>query len=83
MGNVADKMAEQYPHSDKRIRTWARKKKVAVNDLCCVCLEPINVMAFKGTGVCCEDHRKTRDNDHEPFKAVNLDVTKDGIKGGK
>ena len=79
MGNVADKMAEQYPHTEKRLRTWAKKNKRLVNDICCVCLEPIKVQIFRNSGVCCEAHRKIRDNDHEPFKAVNLNVHKEKL----
>lgn len=33
---------------------------------CVVCNKPIKVAIFKGTGVCCELCRKTRDDDWLP-----------------
>jgi hypothetical protein len=29
-------------------------------------------MTFKNTGVCCESHRKIRDNDLQPFRGGHL-----------
>ena len=33
---------------------------------CCICGIEIVVQIYKNTGVCCENHRKDRDNDHGP-----------------
>lgn len=44
----------------------ARTYGVHVSSLCKMCGNPIKVMAFKGTGVCCELCRKKRDNDFKP-----------------
>jgi len=32
-------------------------------NICSVCGQEIKMMIFKGTGVCCENHRKLRDNE--------------------
>lgn len=33
---------------------------------CTECGNKILIQIFKGTGVCCENCRKNRDNDHKP-----------------
>lgn len=33
------------------------------SDICVMCLSEIKIQIFKGTGVCCEAHRKLRDKD--------------------
>lgn len=38
------------------------------NTHCCICGEEIVVQIYKNTGVCCELHRKDRDNDHQPAR---------------
>jgi hypothetical protein len=43
---------------------------------CSICGQDIKVMAFKNTGVCCEKHRKIRDNDTAP---ANLAQSKGGV----
>lgn len=50
------------------------RETAAFGGLCGQCGREIEVQIFKGTGVCSEQHRKDRDNDHAPFKAVNLRV---------
>lgn len=40
----------------------------APNTHCCVCGTEIKVQIYKNTGVCCELHRKDRDNDHGPAR---------------
>ena len=57
-------------HSEERIILVASKLKVSTNNICCMCLTEIKVMAFKNTGVCSEDCRKDRDNDHEPATGI-------------
>lgn len=37
-------------------------------EICAVCSRAVLTMTFKGSGVCCEDCRKDRDNDHEPAR---------------
>lgn len=41
-------------------------------EYCKICRKKIVVQIFKGTDVCSEKCRKDRDNDHEPFIAVNI-----------
>lgn len=52
----------------------ALSEGVALNEICCICGSLIVVMIYKNSGVCCENHRKIRDNDLEPFKMVNLKI---------
>jgi hypothetical protein len=33
------------------------------HNICVVCLGPIQILAFKNTMVCCENHRKKRDGE--------------------
>lgn len=42
--------------------------RVSVKDICTNDGRVIRTMAFIGTGVCCEDCRKERDGDTEPFR---------------
>lgn len=46
-----------------------------IREHCIMCGQKIRMQIFKGTGVCCEQCRKDRDNDHEPFQPVNLKIT--------
>lgn len=62
------------PYSKEAILTAAITNKVSYNQICCICLKVITMQIFKNTGVCCENHRKDRDNDHEVFRAVNIKV---------
>lgn len=41
----------------------AEEKGVDRRNICVVCLEAIQIMSFKGTGVCGEIHRKIRDGE--------------------
>ena len=50
----------------------AKQRGVLVNQICCVCGTVITVQIFKNSGVCCENHRKDRDNDHAPFRGGAL-----------
>lgn len=43
-----------------------------VNNVCVMCGAEIEMMAFKNTGVCSENCRKDRDNDHQPFRGGAL-----------
>ena len=61
----------------KTIIEVAQMLSVPPREICCICLAKIEVMAFRGTGTCCEQHRKDRDEDHEPFKAVGLKIHED------
>jgi len=38
---------------------------------CCMCGKKIKTQIFKGTGVCGENCRKNRDNDHESWRATD------------
>jgi len=57
---------------DEHIEWLAREHKVPKNQICCICGTVITVQIFKNTGVCCEKHRKDRDNDHQPFRGGSL-----------
>ena len=50
----------------KAIAWTAKHFGLKKRDICILCLKPIKTIAFKGTGVCSENCRKDRDNDHEP-----------------
>jgi hypothetical protein len=52
--------------SEEEIDLIAKEFDVHKNMICCVCGILIQVMAFRHLGVCCENHRKQRDNDLEP-----------------
>lgn len=65
-------MNDQIIHSERRVKIAAKQHKVAVNQICVICLEVIELMTFKNTGVCCESHRKIRDNDLQPFRGGHL-----------
>lgn len=41
-------------------------------NVCCICGKDIKIQIFKGTGVCSENCRKDRDNDHAPFRGGAL-----------
>lgn len=57
---------------------------------CEVCGVKIEVMSFRGTGVCSENHRKIRDKETQPIRSqmdagitqMNLGATSGGIKPG-
>lgn len=48
----------------------AQLLKVHPNQICTVCLNLIEMQIFKNTGICCEQHRKDRDNDHLPAQTA-------------
>lgn len=41
-----------------------------VKDICTMCLKQIKVMAFRSTGACSENCRKSRDNDLMPARTT-------------
>jgi len=50
----------------------AKSLGLASNQICCMCLKVITVQIFKNAGVCSENCRKDRDNDHQPFRGGAL-----------
>lgn len=60
------------PLNPVTIKNLAKFNDVPISQICCMCGSVIKVMAFKNTGVCCENHRKDRDNDHAPFRGGQL-----------
>ena len=50
------------------LEVLAKEHGVSVNNICVMCGQVVVVMAFRNMGVCCEDHRKLRDNDTEPLR---------------
>lgn len=48
---------------------------------CSVCGRPVLVMAFQGTGVCCENCRKARDEQEAPCVCVECgdDLAAEGM----
>lgn len=69
-----NKHGKKKPWPNVTVQEAAALTGRSFNDVCCICLEAIHVQIFRNSGVCCEDHRKDRDDDHEPFKAVGLKV---------
>ena len=43
-----------------------------MKDLCTMCGKKITTQIYKGSGVCSENCRKDRDDDHEPFRGGRL-----------
>jgi hypothetical protein len=54
--------------TDAQLDELAAYHKVARSDICVICGKKIIVQVFRNSGVCCEKHRKDRDNDHAPFR---------------
>lgn len=52
------------------IHAAAKAHGVLANNICCMCLSKITIQIFKNSGVCCEQHRKDRDNDHAPAGGI-------------
>ena len=68
MGSVKKRSAPGY--SEARVARIAALRGLQPHDICCICLDTIEVMAFRKSGVCCEQHRKDRDNDHSVNHAI-------------
>lgn len=60
------------PKPLKDISKRANALGVLPNNICCMCLNLIQVQIFKNEGVCSEKCRKDRDNDHQPFRGGSL-----------
>lgn len=45
-------------------------KYIMRTEACTECGKNVEVMCFRGTGICSENCRKDRDNDHSPFIAI-------------
>lgn len=60
--------------NERRIQQSAKIHGRLVNDVCCICLRKITTQIYRNSGVCSEQCRKDRDNDHAPFQPVNLRV---------
>jgi len=58
------------PYSKQVIADEALRAEVSENNICCMCLNVIEIQIYKGTGVCSEQCRKDRDNDHEPSRGI-------------
>ena len=58
----------QYFNEGKAPANPAIKFPDLPNTHCCICGIEIEVQIYKNTGVCCELHRKDRDNDHGPAR---------------
>lgn len=54
---------DQFFVTELELKELAVEYRCEIRDLCRVCGKKIHVMAFKGTGVCCDNHRKIRDGD--------------------
>lgn len=57
------KKGRMKPWPEEVLKINAKMQDRLVNDICCICLIPIELMIFRNSGVCCELHRKARDND--------------------
>ena len=62
------------PLSPEAIEGIAKRHKCPKSDICVMCGRKIVVQIFRNSGVCCEDHRKDRDNDHQPFRGGQLNA---------
>jgi hypothetical protein len=62
---------ENRPTEDQ-IADLAKFYGCAKSDICIICGKKIVLQIFRNSGVCCEKHRKDRDNDHEPFRGGAL-----------
>lgn len=60
------------PLTKDSIEGIAIRNKVPISQVCVMCGRIIVVQIFKNSGVCCEQHRKDRDNDHAPFRGGSL-----------
>lgn len=60
LDHVAGRIEEEQLHL---IDQTAKALQLEANNICVVCTAVIEVMAFKGTGVCSELHRKERDGE--------------------
>lgn len=60
------------PLTEDAVHGIALRNKVPVSQVCVMCGKVIVVQIFKNSGVCCEQHRKDRDNDHAPFRGGSL-----------
>jgi hypothetical protein len=58
--------------SEQQIADLAKHHGCAKSDICIICGKKIVLQIFRNSGVCCELHRKDRDNDHEPFRGGAL-----------
>lgn len=74
MGEAVGKLpVTSLPDADHHalISMAASEKGVSARDICQVCLDVIQVMSFRGTGVCSEVHRKLRDGEPtDKFRAI-------------
>ena len=58
----------RYLNEGKEAPNPAIKFPDAPNTHCCVCGTEILVQIYKNSGICSEQHRKDRDNDHGPAR---------------
>lgn len=52
--------------SEQVIVDLAKHHGCPVSNICVICARKIVVQVYMNSGVCCEQHRKDRDNDHTP-----------------
>ena len=62
------------PWPEDVVEVRATEGDLRPNEVCCICLRKIKVQIWKNSGICSEQCRKDRDNDHEPFQPVNLRI---------
>ncbi len=69
----AAKMKAEKPKQLSRVKLThlALKHGGSIKDYCVMCGSKIKVQIFKGTGICSENCRKDRDDDHAPARALN------------
>lgn len=57
--------------SGVQLANRAIEQNCKIKELCIICGDKIKVQIFKGSGVCCELHRKVRDNDFGIARAIS------------
>jgi hypothetical protein len=60
------------PLTDAAVEGIAKRLGCAKSDICVMCGIQITMQIFRNSGVCCEQHRKDRDNDNLPFRGGAL-----------